>query len=155
MAMVVGYVCVSTVLLVLFWPEAIRFAGRSGETEPDRVASYAAMRDPGAMVITARDTGLLPEGFQAPALFPTGFRLLHGCYLPAKTRLLQRADGLGLPLTFQDFLPWGGSQLQQELPLIEVTPGQRSGLVAPPAAFSRDRRYDETKCWAFSTFFCP
>jgi hypothetical protein len=76
MAMVVGYVCVSTVLLVLFWPEAIRFAGRSGETEPDRVASYAAMRDPGAMVITARDTGLLPEGFQAPALFPTGFRLL-------------------------------------------------------------------------------
>jgi hypothetical protein len=80
---------------------------------------------------------------------------VHGCYLPAKTRLLQRADGLGLPLTFQDFLPWGGSQLQQELPLIEVTPGQRSGLVAPPAAFSRDRRYDETKCWAFSTFFCP
>jgi hypothetical protein len=55
---------------------------------------------------------------------------VHGCYLPAKTRLLQRAEGLGLQLTFQDFLPWGGSELQRELPLLEVTPGQQTGLVA-------------------------
>ena len=55
---------------------------------------------------------------------------VHGCYLPAKTRLLQRAESLGLSLTFQDFLPWGGSALQQELPLLEVTPGQQTGLVA-------------------------
>jgi hypothetical protein len=55
---------------------------------------------------------------------------VHGCYLPAKTRLLQRAESLGLQLTFQDLLPWGGSELQQELPLLEVTPGQQTGLVA-------------------------
>jgi hypothetical protein len=158
LAHVVGYVCVSTLLLVLFWPEAIRLAGSPGEVEPDRVASYAATQDPGAVVMTARDTGLLPEGFHAPALLPTGFRLLlqaftqthlalaralnsqahrtfapvvpmqwlltqplsgdaqaavrhwvHGCYLPAKTRLMQRAGRLGLQLTLQDFLPWGGS----------------------------------------------
>jgi hypothetical protein len=168
---------VSTLLLVLFWPEAIRLAGGPGEVDPERVASYAATQDPGAVVITARDTGLLPEGFQAPAPLPTGFRLLlqaftqthlalaralntqthrtfapvvpmqwlltqnlsgdaqaavrdwvHGCYLPAKTRLLQRAESLGLALTFQDLLPWSGSQLQQELPLLEVTPGQQTGL---------------------------
>ena len=179
LAHVVGYVCVSTLLLVLFWPEAIRLAGSPGEVAPDGVASYAATRDPEAVVITASDTGLLPQGFTAPTLLPTGFRLLlqaftqthlalaralnsqahrtfapvvpmqwlltqhlsgeaqaavrdwvHGCYLPAKTRLLQRAESLGLPLTFQDFLPWGGSALQQELPLLEVTPGQQTGLVA-------------------------
>jgi hypothetical protein len=178
-ARVVGYAFVSTLILILFWPEAIRLAGVPGETDPDRVASYAAMQDPGAVVITASDTGLLPEGFQAPTLLPTGFRLLlqaftqthlalaralnaqthrtfapvvpmqwlltqnldgkaqaavrdwvHGCYLPAKTRLLQRAESLGLVLTFQDFLPWGGSQLEQELPLLEVTPGAQTGLSA-------------------------
>jgi hypothetical protein len=178
-ARVVGYAFVSTLILILFWPEAIRLAGSPEATDPDRVASYAATQDPGAVVITARDTGLLPEGFQAPALLPTGFRLLlqaftqthlalaralnaqthrtfapvvpmqwlltqnldgeaqaavqdwvHGCYLPAKTRLLQRAESLGLILTFQDFLPWGGSQLQQELPLLEVTPGAQTGLSA-------------------------
>jgi hypothetical protein len=178
-AHVVGYALVSTLILVLFWPEAVRLAGRQGETEPDRVASYAALQDSGAVVITARDTELLPEGFQAPAFLPTGFRLLlqaftqthlalaralnaqthrtfssvvpmqwlltrqldgtaqaamrdwvQGCYLPAKTRLLQRAERLGLPLTFQDFLPWGDSQLQVELPLLEMTPGAQTGLGA-------------------------
>jgi hypothetical protein len=176
---VVGYVCISTLLLVLFWPEATRLAGSPGEVKPDRVAAYDATRDPDAVVITASDTGLLPQGFTAPTLLPTGFRLLlqaftqtrlalaralnsqahrtfvpvvpmqwlltqhlagdaqaavrdwvHGCYLPAKTRVLQRAEHLGLQLTFQDFLPWGGSELQQELPLLEVTPGQQTGLVA-------------------------
>ena len=179
-ARVVGYAFVSTLILILFWPEAVgRLAGAPGETDPDRVASYAATQDPAAVVITARDTGLLPEGFQVPTLLPTGFRLLlqafaqthlalaralnaqthrtfapvvpmqwlltqnldgaaqaavrdwvHGCYLPAKTRLLQRAESLGLPLTFQDFLPWGNSQLQQELPLLSVTPGSQTGLGA-------------------------
>jgi hypothetical protein len=69
-ARVVGYACVSILILVLFWPEAIRLAGGQGEVEPDRVASYAATQDPGAVVITARETGLGPEGFQAPTTPP-------------------------------------------------------------------------------------
>ena len=35
LAHVVGYVRVSTLLLVLFWPEAIRLAGSPGEIAPD------------------------------------------------------------------------------------------------------------------------
>lgn len=55
---------------------------------------------------------------------------VHGCYLPAKVRLLQRAEGLGFGVTFQELLPWGGSDLQQELAQVEVTPGAQTGLGA-------------------------
>jgi hypothetical protein len=180
LARVAGYALVSTLILVLFWPEAVgRLGGLQGQTAPDRVASYAARQDPGAVIVTARDTGLLPDGFQAPTLLPAGFRLLlqaltqthlalartlnaqahrpfapvvpmqwlltrrldgaaqaavrdwvHGCYLPAQARLMQRAERLGDAVTFQDLLPWGGSALQQALALVEVTPGAQSGLGA-------------------------
>jgi hypothetical protein len=52
---------------------------------------------------------------------------VHGCFLPAKTRLLQTHTGT--PLTFQDLLPWGGTPLDAELALFEMTPGVQTGLI--------------------------
>jgi hypothetical protein len=52
---------------------------------------------------------------------------VHGCFLPAKTRLLQTYTGA--PLTFQALLPWGGTPLEAELAFFEVTPGAQTGLV--------------------------
>ena len=175
---VVGYGCASTLILILFWPEAVgRLGGIHGQTSPHLVASYAATQDVGATIMTAQATGLVPEPLQSPVLLPTGLRLLlqaftqthlelakainsqthrafapvlpmqwlltrklsggaqaavrdftHGCLLPAKTHLMQRASNLGVGLTFQDLLPWGGSPLQRELALIQVSPGSQTGL---------------------------
>jgi hypothetical protein len=52
---------------------------------------------------------------------------VHGCFLPAKTRLLQTHTGA--PLAFQELLPWGGTSLEAELALVEVTPGVQTGLM--------------------------
>jgi hypothetical protein len=175
---VVGYGFASTLLLILFWPEAVgRLGGIHGQTSPNLVASYAATQDAGATIITAQATGLVPEPLQSPVLLPTGVRLLlqaftqthlelakainsqthrtfapvlpmqwlltrklsggakatvrdftQGCFLPAKAQLMQRATTMGFGPTFQDLLPWGGSQLQGELALIRVTPGGQTGL---------------------------
>jgi hypothetical protein len=179
-APVIGYASVSTLILVLFWPEAVgRLGGINSQTSPHQTASYAATQDPGAVILTAQATGLVPAPLQTPVLLPTGLRLLlraftethlelakainsqthrtfapvvpmqwlltqklsgeaqaavrdfvHGCYLPAKARLLQRAEALSVGVTFQELLPWGGSELQQELTRVEVTPGAQTGLGA-------------------------
>jgi hypothetical protein len=52
---------------------------------------------------------------------------VHGCFLPATTRLLQTHTGASL--TFQELLPWGGTPLEVELALVEVTPGAQTGLM--------------------------
>jgi hypothetical protein len=65
------------VLLVLFWPEAVPFGRLIGRTtDPAHVASYAATQDPGAEVITAADTGEVPDTLRNPTLLAPGFRLL-------------------------------------------------------------------------------
>ena len=51
-----------------------RVVGRT--TAPTQVASYAASQDPGAEVITADDTGQVPETLRDPTLLAPGFRLL-------------------------------------------------------------------------------
>ena len=175
-ARAVGYLCTSTLILILFWPEAVGRFGRGAVLDATQVGSYAALQDPGARVLTAQDTGLVPSPLQGSAPLPPGLRLLlraftetplalarvfntaahrpfsavvpmqwlltyplageaeaavrdfvHGCFLPAKTRLLQTHPGA--PLTFQDLLPWGGTALEAELALLEVTPGAQTGLM--------------------------
>jgi hypothetical protein len=175
-ARAVGYLCTSTLILILFWPEAVGRFGRGAVLDATQVGSYAALQDPGARVLTAQDTGLVPSPLQGSAPLPAGLRLLlraftetplalarvfnteahrpfaavvpmqwlltyplageaeaavrdfvHGCFLPAKTRLMQTHTGA--PLTFQDLLPWGGTPLEAELALVEVTPGAQTGLM--------------------------
>jgi hypothetical protein len=174
-ARALGYFLTSTLILILFWPEAAGRFGRGAALDATQVGSYAALQDPGARVLTAQDTGLVPSPLQGSAVLPPGLRLLlraftetplalarvfntaahrpfsavvpmqwlltyplageaeaavrdfvHGCFLPAKTRLLQTHTGA--PLTFQDLLPWGGTPLEAELALVEVTPGAQTGL---------------------------
>ena len=74
---VVGYVGTSLVLCILFWGEAVPF-GRVTErpTDPAQVASYAATQDPQAEVVTAAETGQVPETLRGGALVTPGFRLL-------------------------------------------------------------------------------
>jgi hypothetical protein len=175
-ARALGYCCTSTFILILFWPEAVGRFGRGVALDATQVGSYAALQDPGARVLTAQDTGLVPSPLHGSAVLPPGLRLLlraftetplalarvfntaahrpfaavvpmqwlltyplageaeaavrdfvHGCLLPAKTRLLQTYTGA--PLTFQDLLPWGGTPLEAELALLEVTPGAQTGLM--------------------------
>jgi hypothetical protein len=74
---VLGYLGTSLILCILFWPEAVpfgRFMGRT--TTPSQVASYAASQDPGAEIITAVDTGHVPDTLRDPTLLAPGFRLL-------------------------------------------------------------------------------
>jgi hypothetical protein len=175
-ARALGYFCTSAFILILFWPEAVGRFGRGAALDATQVGSYAALQDPGARVLTAQDTGLVPSPLQGSAVLPPGLRLLlraftetplalarvfnreahrpfsavvpmqwlltypvageaeaavrdfvHGCFLPAKTRLLQTHTGA--PLTFQALLPWGGTPLEVELALVEVTPGAQTGLM--------------------------
>ena len=72
----VGYLGTSLVLLILFWPEAVPFGRVVGDHRPAQVASYAAQQDPEAEVITAEDTGQVPETLRSPTLLAPGFRLL-------------------------------------------------------------------------------
>jgi hypothetical protein len=180
-ARALGYLCTSTLILILFWPEAVGRFGQGAALDATQVGSYAALQDPAARVITAQDTGLVPSPLQGSAALPAGLRLLlraftetplalarvfnteahrpfaavvpmqwlltyplageaeaavrdfvHGCFLPAKTRLLQTHTDA--PLTFQDLLPWGGTPLDTELALFEVTPGAQTGLMGLLAA---------------------
>jgi hypothetical protein len=180
-ARALGYFCTSAFILVLFWPEAVGRFGRGVALDATQVGSYAALQDPGARVLTAQDTGLVPSPLQGSAVLPPGLQLLlraftetplalarvfnteahrpfaavvpmqwlltyplageaeaavrdfvHGCFLPAKTRLLQTHTGG--TLTFQDLLPWGGTPLEAELALFEVTPGAQTGLMGLFAA---------------------
>jgi hypothetical protein len=175
-ARALGYFLTSTLILILFWPEAAGRFGRGAALDATQVGSYAALQDPGARVLTAQDTGLVPSPLQGSAVLPPGLRLLlraftetplalarvfnteahrpfsavvpmqwlltyplageaeaavrdfvHGCFLPAKTRVLQ--SHTGAPLTFQDLLPWGGTPLEAELALLEVMPGAQTGLM--------------------------
>lgn len=72
----VGYVLMACLILVLFWPEAVRF-GRAGvSTAPDQVASYAAQQDARATVITAADSGLVPTPLRSGAPLAPGFDLI-------------------------------------------------------------------------------
>src|SRR5438128_1381072 len=72
-----GYVGTCLVLLILFWPEAVPFGRLAGRTtDPTQVASYAASQDPGAEIVTAEDTGQVPETLRNPTLLAPGFRLL-------------------------------------------------------------------------------
>jgi hypothetical protein len=74
---VVGYVSTALLLCILFWPEAVPFGRVAGRTTaPTQVASYAASQDPGAEIITADDTGHVPEALRPPTLLAPGFRLL-------------------------------------------------------------------------------
>jgi len=74
---VVGYVGVSLIILILFWPEVVPFGQVAVRpTDPSQVASYAASQDPGAQIITAQDTGQVPNTLSNPALVAPGFRLL-------------------------------------------------------------------------------
>jgi hypothetical protein len=45
-------------------------------TTPAQIASYAATQDPGAEIITAEDTGQVPDTLRNPTLLAPGFRLL-------------------------------------------------------------------------------
>lgn len=72
----VGYVLVSLLLLVLFWPEAVRFGRGGTSTAPDQVASYAAQQDGNATVITAADSGLVPTPLRSGAPLAPGFEML-------------------------------------------------------------------------------
>jgi hypothetical protein len=74
---VVGYVSTSLVLCILFWPESVLF-GRLVQrpTAPEQVASYAATQDGGADVVTAADTGQVPDTLRDPTLLAPGFRIL-------------------------------------------------------------------------------
>ena len=74
---VAGYLGTSLLLCILFWPEAVPFGRVAGRTTaPTQIASYAASQDPGAEVITADDTGHVPETLRDPTLLAPGFRLL-------------------------------------------------------------------------------
>ena len=71
-----GYLGASLVILVLFWPEAVPFGRLTDTTEASRIASYSAMHDVDAEVITAEDTGDVPTTLHDPTLLAPGFRLL-------------------------------------------------------------------------------
>jgi hypothetical protein len=74
---IVVYVLLSLGLVVIFWPECSLIGGIPGKTTtPGQVASYAAMQDPDASVVTAADTNQLPEALRNPTMVPPGFRLL-------------------------------------------------------------------------------
>jgi hypothetical protein len=74
---VVVYVLLSLGLLILFWPEVTILSQAVGRpTGPTQVASYAASQDPDAEILTADDTGQVPETLRAPVLVPPGTRLL-------------------------------------------------------------------------------
>jgi len=102
---VVGYVAASALILVLFWPEAVgRLGGLPGSVDPQRVASYAAQNDPGATVITAQDTGLVPASFLGAQLLPTGFRLLLRAFTETHLALAQALNAQ-TPRTFSAVVP--------------------------------------------------
>src|SRR5882672_1661948 len=72
-----GYLGTSLLLCILFWPEAVpfgRYVGRS--TTPAQVPSYAATQDPGAEILTAEDTGQVPDTLRNPTLLAPGFCIL-------------------------------------------------------------------------------
>lgn len=73
---VLGYLGASLVILVLFWPEAVPFGRLTTTTEASRIASYSAMHDVDAEVITAEDTGDVPDTLRDPTLLAPGFSLL-------------------------------------------------------------------------------
>lgn len=67
------YLGVSSLILLLFWPEASRFGVASHLLDASQVASYAAAQDPQAIIITAADTG----DTRADVVLETpGFRLI-------------------------------------------------------------------------------
>ena len=72
-----GYLGTSLLLCILFWPEAVPLGRAVGHTTaPAQVASYAATQDPDAEILTAEDTGQVPDTLRTPTLLAPGFRLL-------------------------------------------------------------------------------
>jgi hypothetical protein len=72
-----GYLSTSLILCILFWPEAVPFGRYGGRTtDPSQIASYAASQDPAAEIMTAADTGQVPDTLRDPTLLAPGFRLL-------------------------------------------------------------------------------
>jgi hypothetical protein len=67
------YVALSTMLLMLFWPEASRFGRARLMMDSSQVASYTASQDPQATVLTAGDLG---EGQGEVVIETPGFRLI-------------------------------------------------------------------------------
>ena len=73
----IGYFMTCLLLAGLFWPETTPFGRGAGRpVTAAQVASYAATQDPEAEIITAEDTGEIPQGLQAPPLVPPFYRLL-------------------------------------------------------------------------------
>jgi hypothetical protein len=71
------YIFLSAALVGLFWPEITPWSPLAGRTtDAAQVASYAASQDQDADVITAEDTGQVPETLRQPVLVPPGLRLL-------------------------------------------------------------------------------
>lgn len=74
---VLSYVVTCLLLMILFWPEAVkvgRVVGRT--TDPSKVGSYAAQQDPDAEIVTAEETEQVPETLRDPTLLAPGFRIL-------------------------------------------------------------------------------
>jgi hypothetical protein len=73
----VSYLVVSAVLCILFWSEIVPWGhGLTRPLSSDHVASYAASQDPDAEMVTATDTGEIPQTLQDAAWETPGFRLL-------------------------------------------------------------------------------
>lgn len=76
-AELVGYLLASAAVLALFWPEATLFGrDRGRQVTPDQVASYAAEQDDSATVVTAEDTGQVPQSLGGGTLVSPGMYLL-------------------------------------------------------------------------------
>ena len=67
------YLGLSSLLLVLFWPEASKFTLGSHLLDASQVASYSASQDPQATIVTAADTG---DTSTDVVLETPGFRLI-------------------------------------------------------------------------------
>lgn len=67
-----GYVSLSLLLLILFWPEATPFGTLTSPLAPEQIASYTATQDAAATIRTAADTG---EVDTQTVLETPGFRL--------------------------------------------------------------------------------
>ena len=67
------YLGLSSLILILFWPEASRFSLGSHLLDASQVASDAAQKDPQALIVTAADTG---DAHPDVVLETPGFRLI-------------------------------------------------------------------------------
>jgi hypothetical protein len=102
---ILGYWACALLICVLWWPESIPFGRGAGQTTgPEQVASYAATQDPDAEVVTAADTGQVPEPLTAPALIPPGTRLLLRA-ITETPLALARAINANAHRTFASLMP--------------------------------------------------